>query len=73
MTISKLEQLYQNRRKKVEIHLTNGKKLRCIPIQYLEEDYESFLVDTYESFGGYPEKTLVELKEKEIKAIKQIK
>lgn len=61
-----LEKLDSLRDQKVEIHLKNGVKMRCIPQQYLEEDYDSYLVDTYESYGGYPARMLVELVENEI-------
>lgn len=64
-----LEKLFEFEDQKVEVRLTNGKKMRCIPQQYLEEDYESYLVDVYESYGGYTKGMLVELTEKEIEEV----
>lgn len=69
MAQNMLKQLELNIDKKVEIHLKNGEKLRCIPQQYMEDEYESFLVETYESYGSYLAGNLVEIFENEIVCI----
>lgn len=72
MAAKMLVKLAENIDKKVEVHLKNGEKLRCKPQQYLEEDYESFLVETYENYGSYSAGMLVELEEDQISAVKKM-
>lgn len=60
--------------KKVIIKLTNGRKMKCIPKHFIEPDEEEFtyLVETFESYGGYPKDSLYELSSGEIKEIQPI-
>ncbi|WP_100331277.1 hypothetical protein [Bacillus xiapuensis] len=64
-----LEKLQELKRKKVEVHLANGEKMRCIPQQYLQEEYDSYLVCACERYGGFLEGMLVEFREEEIKEV----
>ncbi|MCU9614091.1 hypothetical protein OEV98_11020 [Caldibacillus lycopersici] len=65
-----LEKLNSLKGKKVEILLKEGRPIRCIPKQYLEEEYESYLVELFEESAGFQKGTLMELEEEQIKEIR---
>lgn len=72
MKETNLDKLNRLKGKKVEIHLVDGEKMRCLPNSYLVDEEVTYLVETYESYGDYPINTLVELEEEEIKSIRAI-
>jgi hypothetical protein len=60
--------------KKVELVLEKGKTMRCIPKHFLEPEEEEFtyLVETFETYEGYPKGLLYELTASQIKEIRPI-
>lgn len=70
----KLKELDALQNQKVEIILENNHKMKCIPKHFIEPEDEEFtyLVETYETYGGYPKDQLVELSAQQIKEIKPL-
>ena len=64
-----LEKLNELVDKRSSIELNTGQNIICIPSQYLQEDYESFLIKVLESTGEYSAGDLVELEEYQIKSV----
>ena len=64
-----LELLDQQQDNPVKLTLSDGEVVLCKPIQYLEEDYESYLVQVLESSKSYIKGEYLEVEEQDIKAI----
>ncbi len=58
--------------KKVKMTYSDGEEVICKPLQYLEEDYESYLVEVLEQSTNFPPGQLLEVEGDEIKSIIEI-
>ncbi len=67
-----LEKLFKLTDKNAKVVLNSGESFICVPLQYLEEEYESFLVRVSETSGMYSQGSLVELEESQIKSVVQV-
>ncbi len=70
--IPMLEKLEKYRDKAVRIIFTNGSTLLCEPLQFLEEEYESYMVRSIEATDFYPKGTLMEIYEEDVKDVQPV-
>ena len=67
-----LEKINKFREKKIKIIFSSGEEVICRPLQYLEEDYDSYLVEVVDGLSYFPNDELLEVEESEIKSIEEI-
>jgi len=67
-----LEKVDKQRKKKARITYNDGEVIICRPLQYLEEDYDSYLVEVLEQSPNFPAGQLLEVAEKEIKTVEAV-
>jgi hypothetical protein len=67
-----LKKLQENRLKKVKVSLSSGARVVCKPIQALEEDYESFVIEVLENTNEFRVGQLIEVLEEDLKTVELI-